>query len=63
VNFYNQAWGDSEVDRKVRQIKEESGAKMVEVIRTEKGLEFLKWLGTEEGRKYKESLGRAIRGQ
>lgn len=63
TQYINQAWGESELDKKAAQLKEEGGANMIELIRTDKGLEFLHWLSTEEGRKYKEALGRAIRGE
>lgn len=63
VNFYTQLWGESAMDQRERQFIQESGAKIIDFLDSEKGLEFLKWMSTEEGRKYKESLGRAIRGE
>ncbi len=61
--FYTQLWGTSDIDRKVRQLRDQSGAKYVDYLSTKKGLDFLKWFRTEEGRKYKQALSRAIRGE
>ncbi len=61
--FYTQLWGGSDIDRKVRQLREQSGAKYVDYLSTKKGLDFLKWFRTKEGRKYKQALSRAIRGE
>lgn len=60
---YTQLWGESDLDKKVRQVSQESNARIVAFLDSEKGLDFLRWIATEEGRKYKEALGRAIRGQ
>ncbi|MFB3061845.1 MAG: ABC transporter substrate-binding protein [Candidatus Binatia bacterium] len=63
VVFYTQLWGTSDIDRKVRQLREQSGAKYVDYLSTKQGLDFLRWFRTEEGRKYKQALSRAIRGE
>jgi len=63
VVFYTQLWGVSDMDRKVRQLREQSGAKYVDYLSTKRGLDFLRWFRTEEGRKYKQALSRAIRGE
>jgi len=63
VVFYTQLWGGSDMDRKVRQLREQSGAKYVDYLSTKQGLDFLRWFRTEEGRKYKQALSRAIRGE
>ena len=63
VVFYTQLWGVSDMDRKVRQLREQSGAKYVDYLSTKQGLDFLRWFRTEEGRKYKQALSRAIRGE
>lgn len=60
---YTQLWGESDLDKKVRQVSQESNAKIVTFLDSEMGLDFLRWIATEEGRKYKEALGRAIRGE
>ena len=56
-------WGESELDKKVRQLIHDSGAKLVDFISTEKGRDLLAWYGTEEGVKYTQSMGKAIRGE
>lgn len=62
-DFTTQRWGTSEWDRKERQFIAESGANLYSFFDSPKGLEFLNWMSTEEGRQYKETLGRAIRGE
>lgn len=62
-SFANQIWGESELDKRVRQLMEESGARFVDNMSGGKTLEFLKWMETEEGRKYDQAIGKAIRGQ
>jgi ABC-type Fe3+ transport system substrate-binding protein len=62
-SFANQLWGESELDKKVRQLMEQSGANFVDNMSGGKTLDYLRWLETEEGRKYDQALGRAIRGQ
>ncbi|OGP23895.1 MAG: hypothetical protein A2038_15675 [Deltaproteobacteria bacterium GWA2_57_13] len=61
--FANQTWGESELDKRARQLMEESGANFVDNMSGGKTLEFLRWMETEEGRKYDQALGKAIRGQ
>lgn len=56
-------WGESELDRKVRRLIKESGARIVDYLESEKSRDFLKWYGTKEGRAYSKALGRAIRGR
>ena len=56
-------WGESELDRKVRGLIKQSGAKIVDYLDSKKGLVLLRWYGSEEGRKYSKALSRAIRGR
>lgn len=56
-------WGESELDKKERQLIQDSGAKIIDLINTEKGRDLLAWYGTEEGRKYRQAIGKAIRGE
>lgn len=56
-------WGESELDRKVRRLIKESGARIVDYLASKKNRDFLKWYGTKEGRAYSKALGRAIRGR
>ncbi len=56
-------WGESELDRKVRRLIKESGAKVFDFLQDEKSRDFLRWYGTKEGRKYGKALAGAIRGR
>ena len=56
-------WGESELDRKMRQLIQQSGANIVDYLSTEKGRDFLAWYSTKEGRKYKQDISKAIKGE
>ena len=56
-------WGESELDRKVRRLIKQSGAKIVDYLDSKKGVALLKWYGSEEGRMFSKALSRAIRGR
>ncbi len=56
-------WGESKLNRKVRRLIKQSGARIVDYLESKKSRDFLRWYGTEEGRRYSKALGRAIRGQ
>jgi hypothetical protein len=56
-------WGQSEMDRKIRQYLRENNAEGTDFLASDRGVKLLKWYGTPEGRGYRSSLGRAIRGR
>lgn len=51
------------IQKAVRQLIQQSGAKIVDFLSTQKGRDSLDWYGTDEGRKYQASMGKAIRGE
>ncbi len=56
-------WGESKLDRTVRELIKKSGARIVDYLESDESLALLKWYGTGEGRKYSKALAQAIRGQ
>lgn len=56
-------WGQSKMDRKVRQYLRENNAEGTDFLASDKGIELMKWYGTPEGRAYRSAIGRAIRGR
>jgi len=56
-------WGQSEMDRKIRQYLRENNAEGTDFLSSDRGVKLLKWYGTPEGRGYRSALSRAIRGR
>lgn len=56
-------WGQSKMDRKVKQSLRENNAKGVDFLDSQKGIEIMQWYGSPEGRAYRSALSRAIRGR
>lgn len=56
-------WGQSKMDRKVKQLLQENNAKGVDFLDSQKGIELMQWYGSPEGRAYRSALSRAIRGR
>jgi len=56
-------WGQSKMDRKVRQYLRDNNAEGTSFLASDRGVKLLKWYGTPEGRGYRSALSRAIRGR
>jgi ABC-type Fe3+ transport system substrate-binding protein len=61
--FVGQLWGESEMDRKIRQGLQETGGKTLNFFDSKEGVELLRWYGTKEGSEYREAMIRAIGGE
>jgi len=59
----NIRWGQSEVDRSLRELVRKANANVVDLLSSKEGRDFLARYQTEEGRKYRQAIGKAVRGR